>query len=155
MTTRRAHGTLALMNSSDLVLAMLRDSDAGDLDSFRARLTPDCEWINPMLTASSPDEIVAGIEGYRAAFPDYRHDVTLVFHQGSTVVLEGHWTGTNTGPLVMPDGELAPTGRSVRVPFAAVAGTRGDRIESVRVYLDPLGFMSQLGLVGEPAGVAS
>ena len=139
------------MTPEELVLAMLRHSDAGDLDAFRALLMADCEWVNPMIRATGPDDIAAGIAGYRAAFPDYHHDVALVVGAGDTVAVEGEWTGTNTGPLATPDGILAPTGRTVRVPFAAVARTRGDRVASVHVYLDPLGFMAQLGLAAEPA----
>jgi predicted ester cyclase len=143
------------MNSSDLVLAMLRDSDVGDLDSFRARFAPDCEWINPMVAASGPDEIAAGIAGYRAAFPDFRHNVSLVIADGSTVAVEGEWHGTHTGPLAGPAGELPPTGRTLRIPFAALVRTRGASVTSVRLYMDPLSFMAQLGLVAEPAGMPS
>ena len=139
------------MTSEELVVSMLRDSDAGDLDAFRARLAPDCDWRNPMLRATGPDDVIAGIAGYRAAFPDYRHELSLVVSAGDTVAIEGEWTGSNTGPLATPEGELPPTGRAVRVPFAAVARTQGERVASVHVYLDPLGFMAQLGLAPEPA----
>jgi ketosteroid isomerase-like protein len=53
--------------------------------------------------------------------------------------------------MATPDGELPPTGRTVRSRFAAVATTRGDKIESVRLYLDSMAFMAQLGLAPEPA----
>ena len=59
MTAPARSGTLPRMNSSDLVLAMLRDMDNGDDDAFRARFAPDCEWVNPVIRANGPDEIVA------------------------------------------------------------------------------------------------
>lgn len=136
---------------SELVLAMVRDMDAGDLDALRARFAPGAEWVNPMVAASGPEEIVAGIAAYRAAFSDFRHNLTRVVEDGATVMLEGEWLGTHDGPLETPQGPLPPTGRKVRSPFAAVAQTRDGQVRSVRLYLDPLAFMAQLGLAGEPA----
>jgi ketosteroid isomerase-like protein len=135
------------MTPSETVLAMLHASDTGDLDALRARLEPDCEWRNPMIQASGADEIVQGIAAYAVGFSMRRHELSLVLEQGATVALEGEWVATHTGPLATPEGEIPPTGRTVRVPFAAVVRVRGERVSSV--HLDPLGFMAQLGPVPE------
>jgi hypothetical protein len=63
----------------------------------------------------------------------------------------GEWIGEHTGPLTTPAGELAPTGRTVRVPFATLVRIRDGRIASARTSLDQLAFTTQLGLVPEPA----
>jgi ketosteroid isomerase-like protein len=131
--------------------ATLRYTDEGRYDDFHAALDPDCEWVNPMAKAHGPDEIVRALAAYGEAFPERRHEVSLALEAGSTVALEGEWVATHTGPLATPDGEVPATGRTVRVPFAAVVRVRGGRVASTCVYLDPLGFMAQLGLVPEPA----
>src|SRR3712207_1560910 len=117
------------MTSSDLVLAMLRDMDAGDLDALAAAFRPDASWASPVITASGPEEIVAAIAGYRSQFPDFRHEVGLVFDDGDTVAVEGHWLGTH-----------ADSGRSVRLPFAALAQVRDGRVASLRLYVDTASF---------------
>ena len=39
---------------------------------------------------------------------------------GDHIVREGTMTGTNTGPLELPEGQLQPTGRSVALPLAFI-----------------------------------
>jgi ketosteroid isomerase-like protein len=128
------------MRPKDLVLDMLRASDAGDFERFRARLAPDCEWHNPVIQATGADEIAAGVAAYSADFRRRHHDVSLLLESGDTVAVEGDWVATH-----------APTGHTVTVAFAAVIRTRDDRVEAVRVYLDPLGMMEQLGMTAAAA----
>ena len=129
-----------LMTPQDLVLDMLRASDAGDFERFQARLAPDCEWHNPVIQASGAEEIAAGVAAYSADFGERRHDVSLLIESGDTVAAEGNWVATHE-----------PTGRTVTVPFAAVIRVRHDRVEAVRVYLDPLGMMEQLDMTAAAA----
>ena len=140
------------MSPKDTVIEMLRATDEGRYDDFRARLEPDCGWVNPMVQAQGPDEIVRALAAYGEAFPVRRHELSLILDPpGETVAVEGEWVATHTGPLATPDGDLPATGRTVRVPFAAVIRVTSGRVASVRVYLDPLGFMAQLGLAPQPA----
>ena len=78
-----------------------------------------------MIRAHGPDEIVRGIAAYGKAFPQRRHELSLILEAGATVALEGEWVATHSGPLATPDGELPATGRTVRVPFAAVIRVAG------------------------------
>jgi ketosteroid isomerase-like protein len=128
------------MTPQELVLDMLDASDMGDFERFRTRLAPDCEWRNPVIQATGADEIAAGVAAYSADFRQRRHDVSLLLVSGDTVAVEGAWVATHE-----------PTGRAVTVPFAAVVRTRDDRVEAVRVYLDPLGMMEQLGMTAAAA----
>jgi hypothetical protein len=57
----------------------------------------------------------------KGAVPDARAIVERVFEVGDTVIVEGRFTGTNSGPLPGPDGDLAPSGRTVDLPFADFA----------------------------------
>jgi ketosteroid isomerase-like protein len=139
------------MSPREIVSEMLRSSDGGRFDAFHARLESDCEWVNPMAQARGADHVVAALAAYADAFPDRRHELSLVLEAGSTVAVEGEWVATHAAPLRTPDGEIPATGRTVRVPFAGVIHVRGDRVASAHVYLDPLGFMAQLGIAPAPA----
>jgi ketosteroid isomerase-like protein len=75
---------------------------------------------------------------------------------GSVVVQEGIFSGTHTGNLVTPDGQVIPaTGRSLRAPFADVFEIGGDRIKSERLYYDQVELLTQLGLLPAAAAATS
>jgi ketosteroid isomerase-like protein len=139
------------MSARDVVIEMLRCTDESRYDDFRAGLEPGCEWVNPMVQAHGPDEVVRSRAAYGEAFPERRHELSRVLEAGATVAVEGEWVATHAGPLATPDGEIPATGRTVRVPFAAVIRVADGSVDSVHVYLDPLGFMAQLGLAPQPA----
>ena len=117
------------------------------------------ELFSPDVVTRAPDTgPLTGIEPFIAygqaflrAFPDGRIHGDRYLASGDRVVVEGRFTGTNTGPLQTPAGELPPTGRAMVLPFADVFRVTDGRITEHRVYYDTLGLMAQLGLVPEPA----
>jgi hypothetical protein len=55
--------------------------------------------------------------------------------------------GTNTGPLVSPEGEMPPSRRRVEIRMAFILRVRSDGlIEEDQTYFDEAEFMKQLGL---------
>ena len=101
---------------------------------------------------------IAGIEPFVAygraflrAFPDGRIHGDRYVESADRIVVEGRFTGTHTGPLQTPAGELPPTGRAMVLPFADVFRVADGRITEHRVYYDTLGLLAQLGLMPEPA----
>ena len=135
---------------SDIVRRNLRLTDEGDVDAFIAGFEPDCEWQAPGAILRGRDAVRAYVEPLHRALPDARHDYDLTVI-GDTAFVEGTWGGTHTGPLVTPDGEIPPTGKEVRFSFLGVVRVRGGLIYSLHVYFDQLAFLTQLGLVPEPA----
>ena len=121
--------------------------DGKDFTSLPGVLTADCVFAHPAATVRGRDAVAEFLRVMGEPFPGSRHDLSSVIPAGDTVILEGTWTGTQERPLTTPQGELPPSGRTVSVPFAALARIRGHRIESVHVYCDQLAFMTQLGLV--------
>jgi hypothetical protein len=90
------------------------------------------------------------------AAPD--NDVTITHEcvSGSVVVQEGVFSGTHTGSLMAPDGQVIPaTGRSISAPYADIFEVEGDHVKSERLYFDQVGLLTQLGLMPEPAVAAS
>jgi ketosteroid isomerase-like protein len=66
-------------------------------------------------------------------------------------VVEGVYSGTQTGPLATPGGNIAPTGRAFSFPFLEVYVVQDGRFTEHRGYWDIVTFMTQLGLMPEPA----
>ena len=113
-------------------------------------LTADAEMSSPFGDRLSVPAWLDVNRSFAAACPDGRHTLAAVVDGGDRFAVEGTWTGTHTGPLAGPGGEMPPTGRSVALPFCAVATRRGDRIAGVTVHLDQMTMLGQLGLLPEP-----
>ena len=114
-------------------------------------LTPDAEMSSPFGARLSVPAWLEFNRSFAVACPDGRHTITDVVGGGDRFVVEGIWTGTHTGPLDGPAGQIPATGRSVVLPFCGVTTRSGDRIAAVTVYLDQMTMLGQLGLLPDPA----
>ncbi len=91
---------------------------------------------------TSPKDIVAGIAGFFAAFPDSYTEIVNVLGDGEWAALEWRGGGTHLGDFA----GVAATGRTFelrgcgffRIPAAAVVCQRG--------YWDKVAWFGQLGL---------
>ena len=92
------------------------------------------------------EAIEKDIGDFFTAMPDIRATVVNVVASGDIVAVEMDVTGTQTGPLALPDGELPPTGRRVDQKFAAFSRFDGQgRITEERRYYDLATIQAQLG----------
>jgi steroid delta-isomerase-like uncharacterized protein len=98
-----------------------------------------------------PEAVTASERAWTDAFADGRIDIDHLAAGGDTVVAEYTGTGTHTGPLQTPDGEIPATGRSGSLRLCDVYVIRDGRIAEVREYFDTVALLTQLGLM--PAAV--
>ena len=119
-----------------------------DRDAYAACYTEDCELIAPDLNGKGVQGVHELWAQSKDGFPDCRIAVQRVATDGMVLVEESLWQGTNTAPLVMPDGTQVPaTGAAVTVPFAGLYMMSGDRFASSHYYYDQVAFLGQLGLL--------
>ncbi|MCZ7398453.1 MAG: nuclear transport factor 2 family protein [Candidatus Methanoperedens sp.] len=122
--------------------------NAKDIDGIMALFSPDGEisfFIFP--TARGLDEIRAFLEIHFRAFPDAKMTMLKLLSEGTAAIAIWTWTGTNSGPIDMPDGKIIPpTGRTFTVQGVTVYDFKGDRIMKVRLYFQEISFLKQLGL---------
>lgn len=136
------------MGSASAVLTQyLGLIDAQDLDGVRAAVTADAETLAPGVELHGPEAIAGWVNVFNRAFPDLHHEVRSAVEIDGTCCAEIRATGTHTGPLASPQGDIAPTGKSFVLNYAEVARVEGDRLASEHIYFDQLGFLQQLGLV--------
>lgn len=83
---------------------------------------------------------------WNEAFPDNRLGIVTLHADDRGGVHEGRFTGTHTGILRTPAGEIAPTGRTLDAPFCAVYEIAQGKITSTHLYFDQAELMAQLGL---------
>jgi ketosteroid isomerase-like protein len=121
-----------------------------DLEAARALYASDAVAETPDEgTLRGADAIAGWLVKFAEAFPDAKYEQTNGFEIGDTAVDEGYFTGTNTGPLPMPDGQSVPaTGKAIRVRACDLATVKDGAITSHRFYFDQVDFLGQLGLAG-------
>jgi len=126
--------------------------NAGDLASCMALYAEDA-------AQRMHDGIFEGVEDIRArlardleAFADAKYVVDSFFAAGDKFADEWTFTGTNSGPLRLPDGTvIPPTGKPVEIKGMEYVEVRDGRIVVDNLYYDFMSAVAQLGLIPEGA----
>jgi steroid delta-isomerase-like uncharacterized protein len=96
--------------------------------------------------AKGKKEIEKGMKVFWKAFPDLKLEVPNMWAAGDYVVVEGTFSGTNSGPL----GKMPKTGKKVTSQFAEVFKLKDGKITQVWRFRNGMAMAAQLGLGGEP-----
>lgn len=120
--------------------------NSGDLDAALSVFDPDCEFVTPNGAHRGLDAQRALGEAFHTAAPDNRLRRLRTVEADDTIVVEGVYSGTHTGPLVTPAGTIPATGRAFSFAYCDVLQARDGRFVSQRIYWDNVTFMAQLGL---------
>lgn len=99
------------------------------------------------------DAIRKDLEEFFRAFPDLSLKFTDLFQKNDhTGAVEFQNTGTHTGPLATPMGEVPPTGkRFTLLGVAIVTVDDSGLIKDEKRFYDTATVLRQLGLMPEPA----
>lgn len=130
--------TDALTTHSDL--KVIADLYADDAVAF----TPDEGEIR------GRDNIVEYWRQMTEAVPEATFETLHAYEVGDTAIDEGIFSGRNTGPLQLPNGENLPaTQREIRIRGVDIATVADGRIVDYRLYFDEMDFLGQLGLLDQ------
>ena len=141
------------MDAREIVREALRKLDEPGGAGFVDGLADEVEFGTPFGVFTGRDAIREFVAGMHASFTDWHHDVTIE-STGDVAAVEGTWTGTHSGPMATPQGEVPATGKRVTIPFAGIVRIEDGRIASIHNYFDRMTFMGELGLLPEPAAAA-
>jgi hypothetical protein len=146
-----------MAGAEDVIRRGLEAWRARDADAFAASYSDDAAIRAPGgLELQGKEGARAFMGVWAEAFPDNEIRIEHEYVDGSVVVQEGTFSGTHTGNLTTPDGQvIPPTGRSVKATYADVFVVEGDLVVSDTLYFDRLELLTQLGVVPEPAAAAS
>jgi ketosteroid isomerase-like protein len=140
----------------DSILEQLRLIDAHDFDGAAAGETADTEYVTPFMSVKGDAPIRMAREVLAVAFPDAKHVIRDVIESGDQVAVEVSWTGTHTGPLASPQGEVPPSNNRLEIPMLYVARMADDgKIASTHIYYDSMAFAMGIGLFPAPDAAAT
>jgi steroid delta-isomerase-like uncharacterized protein len=126
----------------------------GDLDACMELYAEDASQRMHDGVFEGIDAIAERLARDLTAFPDARYVVDSFFAEADKFGDEWTFTGTNTGPLRLPDGtEVPATGKRVEIKGMEYVEVRDGKIVVDNLYYDFLAAVAQLGLV--PEGAAS
>jgi len=122
--------------------------NAKDFDKMVSMLSPTCVTHTPQGNFTVREEYRAWIVGLMRAVPDLTHELKgMSVESGDMVGFELHAFGTMTGPFVLPDIEIPPTGRHMDVGGTDFWRFNGDGlIEQYHLSFDQTEFIRQLGI---------
>lgn len=128
--------------------------EADDYATLETITTPDCDISMPGLGTIDRATLLGQVlPAYKTGFPDLRHEIVDAVESGERIVVRLRVTMTHTGPFATPQGEVAPTGRTVVIESADVVRVGPDgRITGWHTYFDQMSMLGQLGLLPAPAG---
>ncbi len=84
-------------------------------------------------------------------FPDGRVTIDRATESGDFVTVQHTGTGTQTGTLRGPGGDIPATGRSVILHLCDVHQIKNGKIRSMQSYFDSASLLTQLGVMPEAA----
>lgn len=139
------HDVTDPFSPENVVRTFFNALNARDYRGAANAIAEGCEWW------SMPAEhlhrggaaIIAGLDEFTTAFPDWRADIDRITAAGNIVVAEWISTGTFQGTF---RGRL-PNGKSFRRRGCSVAEVRHGQIFHYRDYFDRVGLLEQLDLM--------
>jgi predicted ester cyclase len=123
-----------------------------NLEEFVDNESPDIEFVIPGgITLRGRDQVREYMKLFWNAFPDIKVVATYQVIAADTVVTESTYSGTHTGTLRTPSGDLAPTGKRVQGRQVAVQRVKVGQVWSEHLYFDQMELLTALGLVPNPS----
>jgi steroid delta-isomerase-like uncharacterized protein len=125
--------------------------NAHDVDARLAVNSDDTELVMPGGMKLRGREQADVLRSFWEALPDATITWENHVESGSMIAGEGVITGTHSGPFRTPQGEIPPSGRQVRLPYAFVRRVERGKIASEHLYYDQMEFLQQLAAMPQPS----
>jgi ketosteroid isomerase-like protein len=148
---QRLRETARMSVAVELVRRIIQLTDRGNFRARERLIHPDCEIVMSGAGRLTRAELTRYSQTFATAFPRSEHIIDWDLEVDGSVVVEGTWTATQTGPFETPQGRIPATGRTMRTRFCMICQVRHGRAISIHGYWDQLELLQELGLVAEPA----
>lgn len=109
---------------------------ARDLDAVLDLFSTDCHFVLPGMKFHGAQRMKPYVENYLRAFPDFATEILASVASEEAIAFELRSTGTHTGPLATPNGELPATGSTVTFESCLYVKAAHGEITSFHTYFD-------------------
>jgi steroid delta-isomerase-like uncharacterized protein len=121
--------------------------NTGNFDLFAEAVAPACVDHDPAPgQVSGPDGYRMFFSKMRTAFPDFNAAVEALVADDESIAFAYTLTGTHKGPL----GEIAPTGKKVKIRGLQFSKFKDGKMVERWGSSDELGLLTQLGVTQSP-----
>ena len=136
-------------SAGTLAAAGIEAFNRADWDALRELCSPSVVYTETGtgLRLEGMDACDAAWHAWRTAMPDLNGTVLRTLEEGDVAAIEVAWTGTQTGPLATPDGEIPATGRRIEIRSTQWVTARDGHTQVIDHHLDVMGIMAQLGVL--------
>ena len=146
----RGYAEESKLDMKKIAKNIMEAMNSGDYVVMANIYAPDAVMITP----DQPEPVLgreAFLKYYQTtlrAVPDLKFEATSTLFSGDTIICEFLVSGTFTGPMATPEGDVAPTGNSVKMRSVTLFKIGPDGlIAEDRTYYDTFTQMQQLGLL--------
>jgi steroid delta-isomerase-like uncharacterized protein len=138
----------AVLTLVDVAKAPVLSFNDKNFDKLRTQMAQGVVYdeVATGRTLRGVNDVLNAFQGWATALPDSKATFNNEFVSGNTVFLELTWTGTHTGALQTPNGQIPPTGKRINVRACQVVEVNGDKVMSTRHYFDMATLLKQLGV---------
>jgi len=127
--------------------------NAHRLDELAEAYAEDAELVGPTAGQLKGRQSIA--DHWKNALevaPDSKATIDRIISEGNVVAVEYTVTGTNTGPLRLPTGQVMPaTNKRVTAPGLDILTYESGKVVSHHLYFDRIPILAQLGMMPAPA----
>lgn len=138
------------MSENERIIRKLYEiAEVQDAAAFTALFTEDGYFWDVSAGAKYYGaDIGKTVDIYATAFPDMHRALGKFVVAGDTVVVELSLNGTHKGPLALPAGTIAPTGKEIHAPCCDVFVLKDGKVASFHCYTAATILLGQLGVFG-------
>jgi steroid delta-isomerase-like uncharacterized protein len=136
--------------SEETVRKQIEEWNSRDADRVAAGYAEDATVLDPYYPEplKGREAVKKDAGDFFTAFPDLVFTITNVLSIGDKAGMEGHATGTHTGPLALPTGLIPATNRRLEFNWAVFIEVDAmGQIREEHRYYDVATQMQQLGLM--------
>ena len=113
-------------------------------NAFGGGVTKTKELLEKYIT---DEELIGHINFFEPVFPGYEVIADEIIAEGNKVVVKARFKGTHEGDF----NGIAPTHRTIEVPFAISYEIENEKIVHHWMIIDRMAMMEQLGAMNVPA----
>lgn len=134
------------LRTVEMIFSTLNSREIGAMDHA---YTSDYRYEAPGINGPVNLEAARGyVDGFITAFPDLHFELKDKVAQGDVVAVSWESTGTHTGPLRTPTGDvLPPTNKKVFGQGSSFYRFKDGKIASSAIHWDMVTLLAQLGLM--------